>query len=346
MKNDIFFMKRCLILASHGLGQTAPNPMVGCVITHKGVIIGEGYHTKCGAPHAEVNAIENVKDKTLLPHATMYVSLEPCAHYGKTPPCADLIIKQKIPKVVIACTDSHSKVAGKGIAKLKEHGCHVSVGVMEQEARFLNRRFFTFHDKKRPYIILKWAETADGFIDVNRKKNDPQAPTWISGEESRCLVHKWRTEEDAIMVGRVTALTDNPTLNARDWQGKNPIRLIIDKNITLPPNLNVFNADSHTVVFNALKNAKKDNIRYVKISFEEDLPITIARYLYEQNVQSVIVEGGSRLINSFVQSKLWDEARVFKGRINFSSGVKAPAVPVLSSDTITMGNDVLNIFYR
>ncbi len=346
MTNDEFFMKRCLNLAFNGLGQTAPNPMVGCVITHEGVIIGEGYHTKCGSPHAEVNAIKGVKDKSLLAESTMYVSLEPCVHYGKTPPCTDLILEHKIPKLVIACTDSYNEVAGKGIAKLKEHGCCVNLGIMEKEARFLNRRFFTFHEKKRPYIILKWAETKDGFIDVIRKDKDPQTTNWISAEESRCLVHKWRTEEDAIMVGRGTACADNPTLNVRDWQGKNPLRLVIDRNLKLPEHLNIFNSESPTIVFNAVKNNQKQNIKWVKLIFDEELPARVCRYLYEQNVQSVIIEGGTKLINSFVQNNLWDEARVFIGHKTFGSGVKAPSVPTLPTDTTILGKDILSIFYK
>jgi diaminohydroxyphosphoribosylaminopyrimidine deaminase / 5-amino-6-(5-phosphoribosylamino)uracil reductase len=240
------YIKRCIEIAKNGLGTTRPNPMVGCVIVLNNTIIGEGFTSKYGGPHAEVNAINSVKDKTLLNQATLYVTLEPCSHYGKTPPCSDLIIAHKIPNIVIGCIDEHEKVAGKGIEKLKNAGCHVTVGVLENECKIHHKRFFTFHNKKRPYIILKWAETKDGFISPKTKNQ--QKPVWITNEYSRQLVHQWRAEEQAILVGANTVLQDNPSLTVRDWTGENPVRIVIDKNYNLPKFCSVFNNEAKTII--------------------------------------------------------------------------------------------------
>ncbi|MDD3875046.1 MAG: bifunctional diaminohydroxyphosphoribosylaminopyrimidine deaminase/5-amino-6-(5-phosphoribosylamino)uracil reductase RibD [Bacteroidales bacterium] len=336
-------MKRCLELAKKGLGNVSPNPLVGCVIVHDDKIIGEGYHIKYGQAHAEVNAINAVKDKSVLKHAALYVNLEPCSHYGKTPPCADLIVKHKIPKVFIGCVDSNIKVSGKGISTLEAGACHVTLGVLEEESRFINRRFFTFHEKRRPYIILKWAQTQDGFIDILRSENTPNSPNWITAEETRCLVHKWRTEEDAIMIGTKTAIADNPALTAREWHGKNPARIVIDRNMKLPNNLNIFNIDARTIVFNCLENKKYKNIDFVKVEFNDSLIDEICTYLYEQNIQSVIIEGGAMLLNSFIAGNLWDEARIFYGKKTFKLGLKAPEIYGYTLKNQKCGNDRLEV---
>jgi len=343
MNKQELFMQRCLNLASQGLGQVAPNPMVGCVITHNGKIIGEGYHKKHGQAHAEVNAINAVADKSLLPHAVLYVSLEPCAHYGKTPPCADYILQHKIPEVHIASLDSNDKVAGKGVEKLKKGGCKVSLGTLEKESRFLNRRFFTYHEKKRPYIILKWAQTSDGFIDIIRK-NNKKGPNWITTEETRVIVHKWRSEEDAILIGTNTAIADDPALTVRDWHGRHPLRIVIDRKLKLPANLKIFSCESSTLIFNTLTDKKEGHLHYIKTDFNE-LPQNILVSLFEMGVQSLIIEGGSYLINSFISSGLWDEARVFTGATSFGEGLKAPKLNKKPKHIQYYANDLLEIYF-
>ncbi len=324
-KEDEKYMQRCLELAQLGLGTAAPNPLVGSVIVHNGKIIGEGYHQKCGQAHAEVNAINSVKDQSLLKESTIYVNLEPCSHFGKTPPCADLIIEKKIPKVVIGCMDSFAKVAGKGIEKLKNAKCYVTVGVLEKESQDLNRRFFKFHEKKRPFIILKWAQTLDGFIDVKRDINITPDSNWITNNLSKMLVHKWRTEESAFMVGTNTARNDNPRLTVRDWNGRNPIRVVLDRNLSLSPNLHIFNSEAKTLIFNSLKSEILNNLEFVKISFDSNILISILEILYQKEIQSLVIEGGRILLESFITQKLWDEARVFTGNKYFYEGIKAPA---------------------
>ena len=319
------FMKRCFELAKLGLGTAAPNPIVGCVIVYDGKIIGEGYHQKCGEAHAEVNAINSVKDKSLLSKSTLYVSLEPCAHQGRTPACSLLIIEKKIPSVVISCIDSFAKVSGKGVEMLKNAGVDVTVGILENEGKFINRRFFTFHEKKRPYIILKWAETIDGFIDIDRK-NPLQKPEWITNDISRTLVHKWRTEEPAIMVGTDTAELDNPKLNVREWKGKNPLRITIDKNLRLSDNLFLFDKTQKTIVFTSKNKTNEKYLEFVKLDFNKNIIPQILEYLHKIEVQSIIVEGGKKLLDSFISQNLWDEARVFIGDKHFYSGVKAPKI--------------------
>ena len=258
MKINEKYIRRCIELARNGLGTTYPNPLVGSVIVYDGKIIGEGWHKKSGESHAEVNAVKAVKDKSLLKKATIYVSLEPCSHFGKTPPCCDLIIKNNIPNVVIGTVDPNVKVAGNGIKKLIEAGIHVTVGVLEEECNALNKRFFTFHKKKRPFIVLKWAESQDGFIAPTEKLE--KKPVWITNQYSRQLVHKWRTEEQAILVGTQTAIDDNPKLNARDWSGKNPIRLVIDQNNRIEKNNHIFDNQAVTIVFSkSIDTIKKEN---------------------------------------------------------------------------------------
>lgn len=319
-------MRRCLELARLGLGYTAPNPMVGSIVVYNGKIIGEGYHHKCGDAHAEVNAINSVSDHSLLKGSTLYVNLEPCAHHGKTPPCSDLIVEKQIPRVVIGCKDSFAKVAGKGIEKLRKAGCDVKVGLLEKESLELNKRFFTFHERKRPYIILKWAQTVDGFIDMVRHPDSPIEPYWITNDLAKRLVHKWRTEEDAFMVGTTTAKNDNPRLTARDWNGRNPVRIVLDRNLSLDSTLHLFNNEAKTLVFNSLKNETRDNIHYVQVNFDDNLIHSILSKLYDLEIQSLVVEGGQMLLNSFILQNLWDEARVFIGNKQFFEGTRAPEI--------------------
>jgi len=319
--NQESFMNRSFELARNGLGTVAPNPMVGCVIVSNGKIIGEGFHQKYGEAHAEVNAINSVKDKENLKTATLYVNLEPCAHHGKTPPCTDLILKHKIPKVIIGCIDS-SEVSGKGIAKLKRAGCNVIVGILENEARALNERFFTFYEKKRPFIILKWAQTMDGFIT-----NGKGEPNRISNELSHTLVHKWRSEEGAIMVGTNTAHLDNPQLNVREWSGKNPLRVVLDKTLRLSKNLHLFDQSIPTVVFTSCEKKAHKNLEYVNIDFENNVIPQILEELYKREIQSIIIEGGSQLLHSFLKNDSWDEMRVFISNKIFGNGIKAPELP-------------------
>lgn len=318
-------MQRCLELASNGLGHTYPNPMVGSVVVHDDFIIGEGWHQKAGEPHAEVLAIRSVKDTSLLKKSTLYVNLEPCSHYGKTPPCADLITHHKIPRVVIGCKDPHDKVAGKGIKKLQKAGIKVVVGVLEQESLHLNRRFFTYHEKKRPYIILKWAESADGFI-APLKKND-RKPVWISNELSRQRVHQWRTEEQGILVGKNTVLEDNPKLNVRDWTGHPPVRITIDRNGEIPGNFEIKNGKQPTLMFTeALVKSEINQLDYISIDFSKNIWPDIFSTLYDYSIQSVIVEGGKQTLQSLIEADLWDEARIFFAPILIGEGIRAPKI--------------------
>lgn len=321
---DIQYLERCIELARLGNGRVAPNPMVGALLVNEGRIIGEGYHQLFGREHAEVNAINAVakEDVHLIEQSTLYVTLEPCSHYGQTPPCTNLILEKRIPKVVIGCTDTFEKVAGQGINKMIQAGVDVSVGVLEKECRELNKRFFTFHEKKRPYIILKWAQTLNGLICSGSSKDDK----WISNEYSKRLVHKWRSEEMAIMVGTNTALCDNPNLTVREWTGKNPLRVVLDKDLRLPSTLNLFDNTTPTLVFTGIKKEKTKNIQYEEIDFSHDVTNTVLEVLYKRNIQSLIVEGGSHLLSSFIKKGLWDEARIFIGNKVFQNGIAAPAI--------------------
>ncbi|SDS54650.1 diaminohydroxyphosphoribosylaminopyrimidine deaminase [Formosa sp. Hel1_31_208] len=305
------YIQRCIDIAKNGLGNTAPNPMVGCVIVHEGKIIGEGYTSAYGGNHAEVNAINAVSDKTVLSAASLYVTLEPCVHFGKTPPCSDLIIKFRIPNVIIGCVDDNEQVAGKGIIKLRQTGCNVTVGVLETECKQHHKRFFTFHNKKRPYIILKWAETSNGYIAPSTK--DKKEPVWITNMFSRQLVHKWRSEEQAILVGTTTVTEDNPCLTIRDWTGKQPIRIVIDRQHKLLKKHAVFNSDAETIIMS------EDTINF-------SLPVAaqIAKLLHARDINSVIIEGGAKTLQTFIDENLWDEARVFTGKSMFNNGTKAP----------------------
>jgi len=327
LNEDRKYMLRCLDLARLGEGNTAPNPLVGSVIVYKGRIIGEGYHRKFGDSHAEVNAIRSVKNTELLKESTLYVSLEPCVHHGKTPPCTDLITSLKIPKVVIGSMDTSAKVRGKGIEKLKKGGCSVKLGVLEDSCRDINRRFFTYHEKKRPYIILKWAESKDGFIDKFRKKGFA-GPNWITGPLTRSLVHKWRAEEQGVLVGSNTARIDNPMLNIRDWIGENPVRIVINKASDLPKNLQILDQSISTILFTERKIKARKNLEFVKINFNGDVINQIMEELYIREVQSILVEGGGKMLNSFINSNIWDEARVFTGKKMFTHGIKAPSMKI------------------
>jgi diaminohydroxyphosphoribosylaminopyrimidine deaminase/5-amino-6-(5-phosphoribosylamino)uracil reductase len=337
------YIKRCIELAKNGLGTTYPNPLVGCVIVYENIIIGEGWHKKSGEAHAEVNAINSVKDKSLLSKSTIYVSLEPCSHFGKTPPCADLIVKFKIPNVVIGTIDPNSKVAGTGVKKLLEAGINVTVGILEDECNELNKRFFTFHQKKRPFIILKWAESSDGFISPKVKSE--QKPVWITNEFSRQLVHKWRSEEQAILVGTQTIIDDNPTLTVRDWVGNNPIRIVIDRNNKISKESHIFDNQVQTIVFSNLEiHSEVAHLKYIKIDFNKNSTEQIVAFLYENQIQSVIIEGGRHTIQSFIDDNLWDEARVFQGDIYLGNGTKAPILNMKSSTKKNIQNDTLLIF--
>ena len=342
MNNHEDYIARCIELAKNGFGTTYPNPMVGSVIVYNGEIIGEGWHQKAGEPHAEVNAIRSVKDPSLLDKATIYVSLEPCSHFGKTPPCCDLIIKNKIPNVVIGTVDSNIKVAGNGIKRLQEAGANVIVGILEKECYELNQRFFTFHEKKRPYIILKWAETQDGFIAPLQKEE--QKPVWITNINSRQLVHKWRTEEQAILVGTQTVIDDNPKLNARDWEGNNPVRVVIDQNHRIPKTAHVFDNQTKTIVFSNKKSTPSfENTILEFIDFQQNIAQKIADKLFQHQIQSVIIEGGTQTLQTFIDANLWDEARVFIGNCTFEKGVKAPILNITPINKEKIGTDELLI---
>ena len=337
-------MNHCLELAKLGAGKVSPNPMVGCVVVRNGEIIGEGYHEKYGEPHAEVNAINRVKNSEFLKESTLFVTLEPCAHHGLTPPCSNLIIEKQIPKVVIGTIDSFAEVAGKGIEKMKKAGIEVKVGILENECRELNKRFFTFHEKKRPFVILKWAETLDGFIDIDRTENEFGEPTWITGDLALRRVHEIRAVEDAILVGTNSALKDNPSLTVRHCQGRNPVRVVLDNRLRLPENLNIFDGTAKTVIFNSIKNEEIGKNRFVKINFDTEIVLQILHELYEQKILSVIVEGGKRLLESFINTNLWDEAHQFIGNKYFRNGIKAP---LLSGDIVVseiLDSDQLNVY--
>lgn len=340
---DEKYMNRCLELARHGRTSVAPNPMVGCVIVSQGKIIGEGYHQKYGGPHAEVNAINSVENQGLLKTSTLYVNLEPCAHHGKTPPCSDLIIRKKIPKVVIGCKDSFAKVAGKGIDKMRKAGIDVKLGVLEKESKELNRRFFKYHSEKRPYILLKWAETIDGYIDVDRNVIN-NGISWITHPYLRMPVHKWRSEEAGIIIGTNTALNDNPKLNTRLWHGKNPIRFVLDRNLSLSTELNIFDGEIPTYVFTEKQETNKPNLTYLQVEFNKNLIQQILNHLYNLEIQSLIVEGGRTLLQSFIDQNLWDEARVFVGNKTFGSGSKGPLIQKSEQKSYQFGSDRILVF--
>lgn len=337
-------IRRAIELAKLGAGSVSPNPMVGSIVVMDDKIIGEGYHQKYGEAHAEVNAIQQVLDcfedaEELLKRATIYVTLEPCSHFGKTPPCADLIIKYQIPRVVIGALDPFESVNGKGVEKLKNAGIDVITGILEEECKTLNERFFTRVQKQRPFVILKWAQTADAFFAL---ENGEQK--WISGEEAKRLVHLWRSQEDCVLVGKNTALADNPQLNVRLVHGRNPKRAVIDKNLDLPSHLNVFDNSIETFVFNAVKTDFQDKTLWVSIEdFDYFLPQYVLFQLYLQDIQSVIIEGGAQTLQTFVDANLWDEARIFRSPAFWGSGIKAPQIKGNIKEQISIGQDQLTI---
>ncbi|MFC2110452.1 bifunctional diaminohydroxyphosphoribosylaminopyrimidine deaminase/5-amino-6-(5-phosphoribosylamino)uracil reductase RibD [Bacteroidota bacterium] len=326
MKKHEYYIKRCLHLAQKGIGTTRPNPSVGAVVVCDNKIIGEGFTSPYGGCHAEVNAINSVVDKALLIKATIYVTLEPCAHFGKTPPCADLIVKHKIPNVVIGCIDTNSQVAGKGVERLLAAGCKVVVGVLENECLEQHKRFFSVQNKNRPYIILKWAETQDGFIAPLKKEKN--RPVWISNASSLQLVHKWRSEEHAILVGTETAIADNPKLDVRNWGGKNPLRVVLDQNLRIPLSYSLFDESVKTIVLTKMENAKKkkasENLIYKGVDFSRNIATQICEILHQENIQSIIIEGGRQTLQTFIDANLWDEVRVFVGAVYFNEGILAP----------------------
>ena len=334
------YMSRALELAELGRGAVSPNPMVGCVIVLQDKIIGEGYHQLYGGPHAEVNAINSVKNQADLSLSTAYVTLEPCAHWGKTPPCAHLLVEKGIRKVVIAALDSNPLVAGKGVDILQKAGIEVVTGILESRARVQNKRFFTQQEKQRPYVILKWAQSQDGFL-----AKEDYSSKWISNAQSRQLVHKWRAEEDAILVGKNTALHDNPSLTVRDWTGKNPIRIVLDPLLKLPNDLHLFDRQVPTLCFNTVKAGLIQNLEWVKISTQFEV-LEILAELNQRKIQSLIVEGGAFVINQFIKENLWDEARVFTGPVNFESGISAPILPAKPQETISIQEDILHTYHN
>ena len=342
MKTHEHFIEKCITLARKGILNVSPNPMVGCVIVYNDEIIGEGYHQEYGKSHAEVNAIETVKDKSLLNKSTLYVNLEPCCHHGKTPPCTDLIIKHNFSKVVIGCIDPFSEVSGKGIKKLEDNSIEVIHGVLEEKCKDLNRRFFYFHKYKRPYIILKWAKSKDNYIaPINQEK-----PFWMTSKESKTLVHNWRAEEDAILVGRKTVIADNPSLTVRMCEGKNPIRLVIDKSLSLDNNYNIFDDNAETLVFNNIKSDIVSNTIYIKTDFN-NLIEEILNELYKRNILSLIVEGGAITINSFIDNNLYDEIRLFTTEKVLENGILSPQIPnIKMTKTTIINKDKLEVYKR
>lgn len=316
------YMRRCLQLAQLGQGYVAPNPMVGAVLVHNNRIIGEGYHKLFGQPHAEVNCIDSVaeEDRALIPHSTMYVSLEPCSHFGKTPPCADLIVRHKIPHVVVGCVDPFPQVSGKGIEKLRSNGVEVITGVLEQECKELNKRFITYVTQHRPYIVLKWAQSANG-----RMARADRARFAISNDRSRRLVHKWRSEEASILVGTNTAFFDDPELTNRFWHGPHPVRLIVDMELRLPSSLKIFDRQVKTIIFNTLKHQESDNLHYFQVTTDVNLVHQIVHALYQMKIQSVLVEGGAKLLQSFIDENMWDEIRTITNEeLIMNEGIDVP----------------------
>ena len=343
------YMQRCLDLAVLGAGTVSPNPMVGAVIVYKNCIIGEGYTSPYGGPHAEVNALRVVLEKfgeiesrIIFSHSTIYVSLEPCSHFGKTPPCADMLVDYGFQKVVIGCLDPFTKVNGRGVEKLREGGIETKVGVLEQKCQFINRRFFTRIKEMRPYVILKWAETSDGYFAPAANSQ-----RWISNIASKQLTHKWRAEEDSILIGTNTARVDNPSLTTREWIGKNPKRILIDKDLKIPQSAAVFDSSAETVVFNAIRSDWSSNVKLIELeNFDFYLPQTILYQLYLMDIQSIIIEGGIQTLQSFIDADLWDEARIFVSKQQWKIGQRAPSLPVANPINIKVANDILQLYYK
>lgn len=340
------YMKRAIDLARIGEGHVSPNPMVGCVIVHNNNIIGEGYHHHYGGDHAEIVAINSVKDRSLLKNSTLFVTLEPCSHYGKTPPCADTIAKLQIPRVVISSLDPNPLVARKGIQKLKNAGIDVKIGILEKSYRFINRRFFTFFEKKRPYIILKWAQSQDSFIDYERIENKAEIH-WISSTFNKTLVHKWRSEEMGILIGANTIIKDNPQLTNRLWAGKNPVRIIFQSKNNLPTKANIFDNKSPTIIFSTTTNTNNyPNSEFIYINNSINPLNEVLNELYNRNILSIIVEGGRKTLQQFIEKGLWDEARVITGNVIFKKGVSAPELNVQPKYIEQIGDNQLQIFFN
>ena len=337
MQPDELFMRRAIELAERGAGTVSPNPMVGCVVVRDSVVVGEGWHQQFGGPHAEVNALGSVRDKSSVPGSTVYVSLEPCSHFGKTPPCSDLLIQQKVERVIIGCLDPNPVVNGSGIKKLKEAGIHVEISSLKNEAFELNKRFFTAQIKKRPFVILKWAQTSDRLI-----ARVDHSSKWISSELSRQLVHRWRAEEDAILIGRNTAEKDNPLLTVRDWIGRNPLRVLIMKNGAIDPGWNIFNSTAPTLCYSSGPESSTKEIEVIKIK-ENFLPSLLSD-LHSRGIISLIVEGGAATLKSFIDAGLWDEARVFTAPISFEKGIHTPELNGIKISESASGPDTLTIY--
>jgi diaminohydroxyphosphoribosylaminopyrimidine deaminase/5-amino-6-(5-phosphoribosylamino)uracil reductase len=341
--DNIKFMRRCLDLAGKAEGMTYPNPVVGSVIVNSGTVIGEGFHLKTGEPHAEVNAINSVKDGSLLNSSTLYVNLEPCSHHGRTPPCAELIIARGIRKVVVGTKDTSGKVAGKGIKMLRDAGCEVFTGVMENECRWINRRFFCFNEFRRPYIILKWAQSADGYIDINRKAEHAGSPVWISGKPERALVHKWRATEQAILTGANTMRMDNPRLDVRDWAGDNPLRLVLSSSGQIDFDSALFKINGTNIVFTHNSIIKQINGLKVALDKNRASARQVADYLFNEGIQSVIIEGGREVLDHFISTGLWDEARIFHGKDEFREGIRAPEISGKVLSIMNFNRSILEI---
>lgn len=338
------YMQRALDLAGLAIESVSPNPMVGCVIVHNGEIIGEGYHAQYGGPHAEVNAVNSVLDKSLLNESEVYVTLEPCSHYGKTPPCADLLIKHQVKKVIVCNLDPNPLVAGKGLQKLRDAGIDVEIGLHEQAGLELNKRFFKAMQAGLPYVIVKWAETADGFV-----ANVDYSPLAITNSTSNLIVHKWRSEEDAILVGKHTVETDNPSLNVRNWpEGKNPVRVVLDRNNSLAVDFKVFDQTQKTLVYNLVKDSEKENLQYIKINEDTEFLLAVLKDLKAKGIHSVFVEGGPTLIKAFFDAKLVDEVRVLKNDKALKDGIAAPHVPAgfVLKENHQIINDNLRIYRK
>ena len=344
--DDMIYMRRCLELAGRAGGCTAPNPMVGAVVVHNGIVIGEGYHLRAGTPHAEVHALDAVRERSLIPYSTIYVSLEPCSHHGRTPPCADLIIRSGIRRVVVGTTDTSLKVAGRGIARLREAGIEVVTGVMEEECRRINSRFFTWHEKQRPWVVLKWARSTDGFIDLERKEGETPEPHWITGTTERILVHRWRAAEDAILAGGGTVRADNPSLDVRLWKGKNPLRVIVSRSGAMDPASRVFDGATDTVLFTCNEKVSLPGTRIIKLADNQYFIEEVLNVLHAMGIQSLFVEGGAFIISHFVESGLWDEARRFTGGVKFGGGVPDPFPGFSPEKSVRFEKSILEIMYH
>lgn len=339
MDFDELMMKRCIELAENGLGMTYPNPVVGCVIVRNGRIISEGWHQKAGEAHAEVNAVNKIKDKEILKECEIYVSLEPCSHFGKTPPCSDMIVRYGFKRVIVGISDPNSKVNGQGIERMRDAGIEVKVGVLENECAELNKRFFCFHQNKRPYIILKWAQTADGFMAAEN-----HVQKWITNQYSKQLVHLWRSQEQSVLVGYNTAKIDNPQLNLRLWSGNQPVRAVIDRDLSLDSKLHLFDGSQQTIIFSDKEDSSRPDV--IQLKFDENLEESILEELYKSGLQSVIIEGGRKTLDRFISNGLWDEAKIFSSSENWVSGIKAPLINGKLTEQKAIGCDSLKIFRK